>query len=119
MKRLKPLWLRNQLKPLVAWRAMRELLKTPDDTTQVFHIIEALKGNSLGAAVRRLRSSDRGRALLQIAVYLVRGHDRVSSGQRDVRRALQMVRVEPMPTPPELAAEGGLYRRLPLEQIVQ
>ena len=44
---------------------MRELLKNPDDTTQVFHIIEALKGDSLGAAVRRLRSSDRGRALLQ------------------------------------------------------
>ena len=65
MKRLKSLWLRNQIKPLVAWRAMRELLKNPDDTTQVFHIIEALKGNSLGAAVGRLRSSDRGRALLQ------------------------------------------------------
>ena len=65
MKRLRSLWLRNQVKPLVAWRAMRELLKNPDDTTQVFHIIEALKGNSLGAAVGRLRSSDRGRALLQ------------------------------------------------------
>ena len=65
MKRLKTLWLRNQVKPLAAWRAMRELLKNPDDTTQVFHIIEALKGDSLGAAVRRLRSSDRGRALLQ------------------------------------------------------
>ena len=65
MKRLRSLWLRNQIKPLAAWRAMRELLKNPDDTTQVFHIIEALKGDSLGAAVRRLRSSDRGRALLQ------------------------------------------------------
>ena len=50
MKRLKSVWLRNQVKPLVAWRAMRELLKNPDDTTQVFHIIEALKGDSLGAA---------------------------------------------------------------------
>lgn len=65
MKRLRSLWLRNQIKPLAAWRAMRELLKNPDDTTQVFHIIEALKGDSLGAAVRRLRSSGRGRALLQ------------------------------------------------------
>ena len=64
MKPLKSLWLRNQIKPLTAWRAMRELLKNPDDTTQVFHIIEALEGNSLGAAVGRLRSSDRGRALL-------------------------------------------------------
>ena len=42
MKRLKTMWLRNQIKPLVAWRAMRELLKNPDDTTQVFHIIEAV-----------------------------------------------------------------------------
>ena len=65
MKRLKTVWLRNQIKPLAAWRAMRELLKNPDDTTQVFHIIEALKGDSLSAAVMRLRSSDRGRALLQ------------------------------------------------------
>ena len=53
----------------------------------------------------------------QIAV-IVQGTT-VSSGERDVRRALQMLRVEPMATPPELAAEGGLYRRLPLEQIVQ
>ena len=71
MKRLRTLWLRNQIKPLAAWRAMRELLKNPDDTTQVFHIIEALKGYSLGAAVRRLRSSDRGRALLQKKPYIV------------------------------------------------
>ena len=65
MKRLRSLWLRNQIKPLVAWRAMRELLRNPDDTTQVFHIIEALKGDSLGAAVRRLRATERGRALLR------------------------------------------------------
>ena len=65
MKRLRSLWLRNQVKPFVAWRAMRELLRNPDDTTQVFHIIEALKGDSLGAAVRRLRTTEGGRALLQ------------------------------------------------------
>ena len=64
IKRLKRIWLRNQIKPIVAWRAMRELLKNPDDTSQVFHIIEALKGDSLGAAVRRLRTIDRGRELL-------------------------------------------------------
>ena len=52
IKRLKRIWLRNQIKPIAAWRAMRELLKNPDDTSQVFHIIEALKGDSLGAAVR-------------------------------------------------------------------
>ena len=65
MRSIKAVWLRNEIKPLVAWRAMRELLRNPDDTTQVFHIIEALKGDSLGRAVRRLESTDRGRALLQ------------------------------------------------------
>ena len=63
MKRLRSLWLRNRIKPLVAWRAMRELLRNPDDTTQVFHIIEALKGDSLGAAVRRLRATERAAPL--------------------------------------------------------
>ena len=65
LKSVKKIWVRNQIKPLAAWRAMRELLRNPDDTTQVFHIIEALKGDSLGDAVRRLRASSRGRALLQ------------------------------------------------------
>ena len=65
MRSIKAFWLRNEIKPVAAWRAMRELLRNPDDTTQVFHIIEALKGDSLGRAVRRLESVDRGRALLQ------------------------------------------------------
>ena len=47
LKTVKKSWVRNQIKPLAAWRAMRELLRNPDDTTQVFHIIEALKGDSL------------------------------------------------------------------------
>ena len=55
LKTVKKSWVRNQIKPLAAWRAMRELLRNPDDTTQVFHIIEALKGDSLGDAVRRLK----------------------------------------------------------------
>ena len=65
LKSLKKSWMRNQIKPLAAWRAMCELLRNPDDTAQVFHIIEALKGDSLGGAVRRLRATSRGRALLQ------------------------------------------------------
>ncbi|MEK9654439.1 MAG: Coq4 family protein [Halieaceae bacterium] len=64
MRRIKALLARQRVEPLRAWRAMRELLKNPDDTTQVFHIIEALKGDSLGAAVRRLRATESGRALL-------------------------------------------------------
>ncbi len=65
MRRLKAIWARQRVEPLRAWRAMRELLKNPDDTTQVFHIIEALKGDSLGAALRRLRCSEAGQALLR------------------------------------------------------
>ena len=71
MRSIKAVWLRNEIKPLVAWRAMRELLRNPDDTTQVFHIIEALKGDSLGRAVRRLASTDRGQALLQAKPNIV------------------------------------------------
>ena len=71
LKSLKKSWVRNQIKPLVAWRAMRELLRNPDDTTQVFHIIEALKGDSLGDAVRRLRASSRGRDLLRKKPHIV------------------------------------------------
>ena len=55
---------RQRVKPLVALRAVRALIKDPDDTSQVFRIIDALKGNSIGAAVRRLRGSAAGVALL-------------------------------------------------------
>ena len=71
LKSLKKSWVRNQIKPLAAWRAMRELLRNPDDTTQVFHIIEALKGDSLGDAVRRLHASSRGQDLLRKKPHIV------------------------------------------------
>jgi len=71
MRRIKALLARQRVEPLRAWRAMRELLKNPDDTTQVFHIIEALKGDSLSAAVRRLRSTEQGRKMLQIKPNIV------------------------------------------------
>ena len=71
LKSMKKSWVRNQIKPFAAWRAMRELLRNPDDTTQVFHIIESLKGDSLGDAVRRLRTSSRGRDLLRKKPHIV------------------------------------------------
>ena len=71
MRRIKALLARQRVEPLRAWRAMRELLKNPDDTTQVFHIIEALKGDSLSVAVRRLRSTEQGREMLQIKPNIV------------------------------------------------
>ncbi len=53
------------LKPLQAWRSMRALIANPENTGEVFKIIEALKGASLSRAVSRLESSQQGRELLQ------------------------------------------------------
>jgi len=55
----------NRVQPLVALRAMRELLNSPDDTGQVFKIIEALKGNSIKHATRRMFDSASGRPLIE------------------------------------------------------
>jgi ubiquinone biosynthesis protein COQ4 len=60
---LNRLW-QQRVQPFTALNAMRKLLANPDDTEQVFRIIEALKGNGLQRAHRRLRSSDEGQALL-------------------------------------------------------
>ena len=65
MKKWTTALMRRRVKPIVAWRAMRRLLADPDDTTQVFNIIEALKGDSLSKATKRLSASDAGRKLLQ------------------------------------------------------
>lgn len=54
---------RERVKPFTALRAMRELIKNPDDTSQVFRVIEALKGDSISASVRRLGQTPEGRAL--------------------------------------------------------
>ena len=45
-------------------RALRNLFADPDDTKQVFKIIEALQGPALGRTRERLRQSETGRALL-------------------------------------------------------
>jgi len=55
----------SRVQPLVAMRAMRELLNDPDDTAQVFKIIQALKGNSIQQAVKRMYRSVTGRQLMQ------------------------------------------------------
>ena len=52
------------MRPIVAVRAMRELFANPDDTQQVFEIIEALQGPSLLRLRTRLRKSEQGRQLL-------------------------------------------------------
>ncbi|MCB1705801.1 MAG: hypothetical protein KDI17_13115 [Halioglobus sp.] len=53
------------VKPLRALRSVRALIANPDDTGEVFKIIQALKGGSLGRAVERLRSTPEGRELLR------------------------------------------------------
>ncbi len=62
---------RHQIKPLKAIQSARRLVSDPDDTTQVFQIIEALKGDSLTGALTKLRSSDAGRELLSIRPDIV------------------------------------------------
>lgn len=46
---------KNRLQPMVAWRGVRKLLADPEDTRQVFVVLEALSGNSLGRGLKRFR----------------------------------------------------------------
>ena len=52
------------MQPLKAARAMRALFADPDDTQQVFEIIEAMQGPALLRMHNRLRASEVGRRLL-------------------------------------------------------
>ncbi len=55
----------NRIKPIQAGLAVSRLLRNPDDTGQVFKILEALKGNSLGLAHKRMQLDLRGQQLLE------------------------------------------------------
>lgn len=52
------------MRPLKAARAMRELFANPDDTQQVFEIIEAMQGPALVRMRKRFQQSEQGRRLL-------------------------------------------------------
>ena len=54
----------NRIKPIQAGLAISRLLRDPDDTGQVFKVLEALRGDSLSRALRRMRSDERGQTLL-------------------------------------------------------
>ncbi|HVP30651.1 MAG TPA: Coq4 family protein [Myxococcota bacterium] len=56
---------KRRIRPLEAWRAIRALLRNPDDTGQVFRIIDALSGNSGERTFRRFRSDPTGARILQ------------------------------------------------------
>ncbi len=53
---------RARFRPLKAMSHMNKLLADKEDTAQVFHIIEALNGNSLEKNLRRALSTEEGRA---------------------------------------------------------
>ncbi len=53
-----------RIRPLDALRAVRALLRNPDDTKQVFTIIDALSGNSGERMFERFRGTETGRRIL-------------------------------------------------------
>jgi len=53
------------IRPVAAARALRAIFADPDDTKQVFKIIEALQGPSLTRTYGRLQQSETGRRLLR------------------------------------------------------
>jgi len=70
---------RNRIYPVKAGLAVSRLLRNPDDTGQVFKVLEALRGDSLGRAHRRLLASDQGKKLLSDKPAIVRAlNDRES-----------------------------------------
>jgi ubiquinone biosynthesis protein COQ4 len=54
----------TRIRPLVAWRALRALLRNGEDTKQVFIIRDALRGRSGQRAFERFRATELGRAVL-------------------------------------------------------
>lgn len=57
-------------RPLKAWHHMQKLIADKEDTAQVFHIIEALNGNSTRKDFLRFMKTANGEALLKRATFL-------------------------------------------------
>lgn len=55
---------KNRMQPIVAWRAMQELLKDKEDTAQVFRITQALGGGELPKNFKRFKETQAGEAIL-------------------------------------------------------
>jgi len=55
---------RTRIRPLVAWRALRQLIADPDDTEAVFVIIDALSGRSGERIFQRFAATETGRRVL-------------------------------------------------------
>ena len=54
----------RRIRPLAALRAIRALIRNPDDTARVFDVIQALSGTTGERLFTRFRASDTGRRLL-------------------------------------------------------
>ncbi|HTT81467.1 MAG TPA: Coq4 family protein [Stellaceae bacterium] len=54
----------TRLHPIIAFRALRQLIRNREDTRQVFVLVAALRGKSTVRQLARLRRSEEGRALL-------------------------------------------------------
>ena len=65
LKVVKRWYNRNRIQPVKAALAVSRLIKDPDDTGQVFKVLEALRGDSLSRAARRMRADAQGLKLLR------------------------------------------------------
>ena len=55
----------GKVRPMAAWQALRNLIKDPDDTSQVFEIIDSLAGRSFEKSFKRFRRSSNGPRLIE------------------------------------------------------
>jgi ubiquinone biosynthesis protein COQ4 len=55
---------RPRIRPLAAWRAVRALLRNPDDTKRVFDVIDALAGRNGERQFERFRATPSGARIL-------------------------------------------------------
>jgi len=61
----------RRIRPLKAYKHFRNLIKDKEDTTQVFHIVEALDGSNLGKDFKRFVGTPEGHARFSERKYLV------------------------------------------------
>ena len=65
LRTFKQWYQRNRVQPVKAALAVSRLIKDPEDTGQVFKVLEALRGDSLSRATKRLSTHTQGLKLLQ------------------------------------------------------
>ncbi len=61
---------RSRIKPFKAWGHMQKLLADKEDTSQVFHIIEALNGDAIVRDFKQFSASENGPSLLAKRSFL-------------------------------------------------